>query len=277
MIRIFQIALLTLFAFLPTVIQAATVQRARIDFSVAGGYIGAQDDATIISATDAETNFLLFGGSNSVLSMINTAGTDSAAWIKVTTAGAVGWETPGDNTTAEGNQFTFGIDVTSPCAFAPGVSWYVKAKFSLSDCSDYEVAALGVRNDGAYVAVVDEDDIDQATPVYDDFALLQIDGCDYKTLTQDDGGTATETDITTTSLTDGADTHSASTSTTLEVRGSTAGVVTYLINGAAAAGAVAFTLDQAATDIYVPTLIFAKEGSTSDSPPVLQLFECGLR
>lgn len=277
MFRKILFAFAVLFTLSPVVVSAAAVQRARIDFSTAGGYMCMQSDTTVCSPTDAETNFLYFGSGSAPLSLINTADTDAAAWIKVTTAGAIGWETPGDNTTAEGNQLTFGIDVASPCAFAPGSAWYVKAQFSLSDCSDYEVAAVGVRNDGAYVAIVDEDDIDQATPVYDDFALLQIDGCDYKTLTQDDGGTATETDITTTSLTDGADTHSASTSTTLMVKGSAAGVVTYFINGTAAAGAAAFTLDQAATDIYIPTVVFAKEGSTSDSPPIMQLFECGLQ
>lgn len=261
----------------PGVVLGARQQRARIDFSTAGGYTCIQDDTTICSVTDAETNFVLFGGSPDPLSMINTATTDAAAWIKVTTAGAIGWETPGDNTTAEGNQLTFGIDVGSPCAFAPGSAYYVKATFSLSDCSDYEVAAVGFRADGAYAAVVDEDDLDDASSAYTDFAMLQIDGCDYKTFTNDDSGTTTETDITTTSLTDGADVHSSSTSTTLMVKVSSAGAVTYFINGTAAAGAVAFTLDQAATDIYIPTVIFAKEGSTSDSPPVMQLFECGLQ
>lgn len=256
---------------------AAAQQKARIDFSTAGGYMCMQDDTTVCSVTDAETNFLWFGQGQAPLSMINTATTDAAAWIAVTTTGARGWETPGDNTTAEGNQLTFGIDINSPCAFAPGAAYYVKAQFSLADCSDYEVAAVGFRNDGAYVAVIDEDSLDQATPSYDDFALLTVSDCDYRTYTQDDGGTAVDTDITTTSLTDGADVHSASTSTTLMVKVSTAGVVTYFINGTAAAGAVAFTLDQEATDIYVPTVMFAKEAAASDSPPVMQLFECGLQ
>ncbi len=254
----------------------AARQSARVDFASASGYICSQDDTTVCSVTDDEINFLFFDGSNNALTYINTATTDAAAWVRVATP-VVGWELPGDNTTAEGGQLTFGGDSGNKCAFAPGVAWYAKATFSLSDCSDYEVAALCMTNDGAFVDVIDEDSLDQATPAYTDFACLTVSDCDYRTYTQDDEATAVDTDITTTSLTDGADTHSASTTTTLMVKGSSAGLVTYTINGTAAAGAVAFTLDQEATDIYVPRLIFAKEGSTSDSPPVLMLFECGLQ
>jgi hypothetical protein len=252
---------------------AAAAQRARVDFTTAAGFqCTTRELGAACVSTDAKDNFFTFGGSLYPITVHNTA-TNSDIMF---TESATGWVVPNDNTDDDGIEITFGSVANSPCAFTVGTSpaFYVKATFTIPDVSDYDVAAVGFRNDTAtYVAVDDPADINTTTPAYSDFALINVNAGDFRTYTQDDDGTATDTNITTTAWADG-EAH------TLMVKVSSAGAVTYWVDGvnqATANGAVAFSLDSSATDIFVPTIMFAKGGTSSDTPPEMRLFECGLQ
>jgi hypothetical protein len=237
---------------------AAPAQRARVDFSKANGFqCTTRELGAACVSTDAKENFFTFGGSLYPIVVHNTAANSDIMF----TESATGWVVPNDNTDDDGIEIGFGALATSVCAFSPGQAYYVKATFTIPDVSDYDVAALGFRNDtNTYVAIDDPTDVNTTTPAYTDFAMINVTAGDFRIYTQDDDATAVDTDITTSAWLDG-EAH------TLMVKVSSAGVVTYFVDGTAAAGAVAFTLDQAATDIFVPMLLFAKGGTSSDTPP----------
>ncbi len=260
-------------AFLVTIlfanaVMAVSANRARIDFADAGGFVVIGTLGAACTTTDDLECFHLFGGSAFPLETKWTAANSDIIFTKT----ATGFVIPNDNADDDGIEFSFGKDANSPCAFTVGTSpaFYVKATFTIPDVSDYDVAAIGFRNDGSYLDVDDPADLNTTTPLYDDFALINVNAGDFRTYTQDDGATATDTDITTSTWLD-TEAH------TLMVKVSAAGVVTYFVDGAAAAGAVAFTLDSSATDIMVPIAIFAKGGTAADTPPEMRLFECGLQ
>lgn len=253
---------------LATAAFAAAQQKARVDFTKAHGFTcSTLETGVACVTTDAKINYFQFGGSSYPIAVRNIAANTDLAFTMTATGATI----PNDNADDDGVEMTFGTTANSPCAFSPGSKYYAKATFTIPDVSDYDVALLGFRNDTAtYLAVDDPADINTTTPLYTDFALINVNAGDFRVYTQDDDGTATDTDITTATWIDG-DAH------TLMVKVSTTGAVTYFVDGVAAAGAVAFTLDQEATDIYVPFMVFAKGGTTADTPPELRLFECGLQ
>lgn len=267
-----------MFAFiviLPGVANAGQVQRCKIDFLYQSSYQCIQSDMTACSVTDAEVNYVKFDASDCGLVQYNDGTTDDISWVSA--GNGSGWIPPGDNTDDEGTQWTFGANdgTTSNgvCAFSPGSAYYVKVTMKIPDVSDYDVIAVGFRNDGAFVSVDDPADVNTTTPAYTDFAMINVNAGDFRTYTQDDDATATDTDITTTAWADN-ETH------TLMVKVSSTGAVTYFVDGtnqATSNGAVAFTLDQAAADVFIPIVAVAKGATASDSPPVMKLFECGLQ
>lgn len=263
---------------LGSTVSAAPAKRCNIDLANLPVWSCMQDDATACSATDAEVNHMYWPGSNCGITTVNEQGTDAVAWTQETANG--GWETSGDATDDEGIQILIGASNSTqsngPCVFSPGDAYYMKVKFSIPVVADYDVAVIGFRNDGAFSASDTTDDVAEwnaATPVYDDFAVFNINAGDWRIYTQDDGGTATDTNITTTTAVGG-------TAYTVMIKVSTAGAVTYFVDGvnqATSNGAVAFTLDQAATDLYVPTVVFGRAAAGTDDMPDLLLLECGLQ
>lgn len=247
---------------------AAAQQKARIDFTKAHGFTcSTLETGVACVSTDAKINYFQFGGGGYPLAVRNIAANSDISFTMTATGATI----PNDNADDDGVEMTFGTTANSPCAFSPGSAYYAKATFTIPDVSDYDVALLGFRNDTAtYLAIDDPADINTTTPLYTDFAVINVNAGDYRTYTQDDDGTATDTDVTTTAWLD-TEAH------TLMVKVSATGAVTYFVDGTAMAGAVAFTLDQEATDIYVPFLVFAKGGTAADTPPELRLFECGLQ
>lgn len=266
--------LLSLILIVPSAALGATTQaqRCKIDFTAQSGYQCIQTDMTACSVTDAEVNYVLFDSSGCGLTQYNDGTTDDISWVS--NGYDSGWIPPGDNTDDEGTQWTFGANngTTSNgvCAFGPGSAYYVKVKMKIPDVSDYDIIAVGFRNDAAFTSVDDPADVNTTTPAYTDFAMINVNAGDFRTYTQDDDATATDTDVTTTAWADN-ETH------TLLVKVSAAGAVTYFVDGTAMAGAVAFTLDQAAADIYIPLVAIAKGATASDTPPIMLNFECGLQ
>ena len=257
---------------------ARPAQRCSIDLAHSPQWICNQDDGTACSVTDAEVNQMFWPGSSCGITTVNEDTTDAVAWTQETANG--GWETSGDATDDEGIQILIGASNSTasngPCVFSPGDAYYMKVKFSIPVVADYDVAIIGFRNDGAFSSSGTVDDVAEwntTTPVYDDFAVININAGDWRTYTQDDGGTATDTNITTTTAVGG-------TAYTAMLKVSSAGAVTYFVDGtnqATSNGAVAFTLDQAAADLYVPTVVFGRAAAGTDDMPDLLLLECGLQ
>lgn len=253
---------------IPSAALGASQQRARIDFAKANGFTcSTLETGVACVSTDAKINYFNFGGSSATLSVRNIAANSDISFTMTSTGATV----PNDNADDDGIEMTVGTTANSPCAFSPGSAYYVKSTFTIPDVSDYDVALVGFRNDTAtYLAIDDPADVNTTIPLYTDFAVINVNAGDFRTYTQDDDGTATDTDVTTATWVDG-DAH------TLMVKVSSAGAVTYFVDGTAMAGAVAFTLDQEAGDIYVPLVVFAKGATTADTPPEIRLFECGLQ
>lgn len=253
---------------------AAVRQSCRIDLTAAPQWSCMQDDGTACSASDAEVNHISWPGYNCGITYVNEDATDAAAWVQKTAQG--GWEVPGDNTDDEGGQLLIGASnfaaSNGQCLFSPGQAYYVKVTATIPDVSDYDVFLVGFRNDGTFTASGTIDDVADFAggDPYTDFAFIQVTAGDFRTYTMDDDGTMTNTDVTTTAWADGE-------SHTLLVKVSSAGAVTYFVDGTAMAGAVAFSFDQAATDLFVPTVIVAKGATASDTPPIFKLLECGLQ
>lgn len=247
---------------------AVPAQRARVDFADAAGFVVSGSTGAACTTTDDLECYHWFGGAAFPLETKWTAANSDIVFVKTDT----GYVVPNDNTDDDALEITFGKSANGPCAFTVGTSpaFYVKATFTIPDVSDYDVAAVGFRNDGAYADVDDPADINTTSPAYTDFAMINVTAGDFHIYTQDDDATAVDTDITTTAWADG-EAH------TLMVKVSATGAVTYFVDGVAAAGAVAFTLDSSASDIMVPFIIFAKGGVAADTPPELRLFECGLQ
>lgn len=275
MFRKFLFALVLL---VPGLTYAAPAQRCSIDLTQLPVWSCMQDDATACSATDAEVNHMYWPGSSCGITTVNEDATDAVTWVQLTANG--GWTVSGDATDDEGIQILIGASNSTqsngPCVFSPGQKYYMKVTFSLPIVADYDVAIVGFRNDGAFTSSGTVDDVAEwntTTPVYDDFAVFNINAGDWRIYTQDDGGTATDTNITTTTAVGG-------TFYTVMVKVSTTGAVTYFVDGvnqATANGAVAFTLDQAATDLYVPTVVLARGAAGTDDLPDIKLMECGLQ
>ena len=144
-----------------------------------------------------------------------------------------------DQTDNDGVELCGGIESGSYCAYTVGTDGavFIRLKFSVADVSGTDDLAIGFRKREAYQANVDD---------YDEMAALNVISGDIKIETILNAAATVTTD-TTDNWADAA-TH------TLEVRVSAAGVVTYLIDGAAPTTTAAFTFDNG--EVIVPFLFF---------------------
>lgn len=140
-------------------------------------------------------------------------------------AAATGLDVAMDQTDDDGVEITRGILTNSPEVFTVGTSpaFFARCKFSIGDVTGTDDCAFGFRTMAAYQADIGS---------YNDMAVLNVISGDIYTETLL-ATVAVSTD-TTDNWADGA-TH------TLEVKVSSAGVVTYLVDGAAPTTTVAFT------------------------------------
>jgi predicted RecA/RadA family phage recombinase len=164
-----------------------------------------------------------------------------------------------DQTANDGIEVTQGITARSPGVFTVGTSpaFYAKLKFTIADVSGTDDCAFGFRKLEAYQANIDD---------YDEMACINvIAGAIYtETILNNNGTVSTDT---TNTWADGA-------TKTLEVYVSSAGVVTYKINGAAPTTVVAFTFDDA--EVVIPFFYFLFD-TTAPGAITLISWEVGLQ
>lgn len=146
-----------------------------------------------------------------------------------------------DQTADDGVELTQGILARAPGVFTVGdPAFYAKAKFSIADVSGTDDCAFGFRKLEAYQAAIDN---------YDEMAALNVISGNITIETILNNGATTSTDTTD----NWADTETH----TLEVYVSAAGVVTYMIDGAAPTTTAAFTFDTG--EVVIPFLYFLND------------------
>lgn len=162
-----------------------------------------------------------------------------------------------DDTADDGVEIGQGITARSPSAFTVGTdAFYLKVKLIIEDITGTDDCAVGFRNDGAYEAAIDD---------YTDMVALNvISGAIYIEDIDDDAGTDS---------TDTTDTWGDGETHTLEIYVTSAGVVTYMIDGAAPTVTDAHTIDSG--DVVVPFLYFLEHTDITDLTIVS--WECGIQ
>lgn len=188
------------------------------------------------------------------------------------TKNATGWQVLDMDADTDSHQFSQGIlATTTRMQFTVGVAgdlgdaFYLKVKLDVPDVSEYDVAAVGFRKLAAYADVAEAADMGTA---YEDVAALNINAGDIYTVTRLAGGTAT--------LTDTTDNQADAGQSTLEVYVSSAGVVTFKIDGAAPT-VNTNTLTLTDNAVMIPFMVFTATGDTGGSMAELISYECGLQ
>ena len=212
-----------------------------------------ENDGTIVSgATGAVNNMAIAGTAFEY----HIKGAGQTITTPVIAAG--GLDVSLDQTDDEGLEITQGITARNPTAFTVGTdAFYAKCKFSIADVSGTDDCAFGFRKTAAYTAAIDD---------YTDFAVLNVISGDITIETALNNAATTTTDTTNNSA-DG-ETH------TLEVWVTSAGVVTYKIDGAAPTTVAAFTFDSG--DVVIPFFYFLHAADVAGAV-LLQEWEAGLQ
>lgn len=170
---------------------------------------------------------------------------------------ATGLDVGMDQTDNDGVEVTEGILSNSRRAFTVGTDakFFVRVKFSIADVSGTDDCAVGFRKAEAYQAAIDN---------YDEMACLNVISGNISIETILNNAATTTTD-TTDNWADG-ETH------TLYVEVSSAGVVTYKIDGAAPTTTASFTFDSG--EVVVPFFYFLHASDVAGSV-ILQEWESG--
>jgi hypothetical protein len=188
------------------------------------------------TGTAGDENFYLTGNGN--LMEFHILGTQTLVYPNESPKGSSGYlDIAQDATADDGAEWTFGILATDKLAFKVGEdgAFHARMKVTIEDVSGTDDFVFGFRKAEAYQAAVDD---------YDEMAALQIVSTAINNHSILNGGATDNTDTT--------DTVADTVAFTLEVRVSAAGVVTYLIDGAAPTVATAFTFDDG--EVVVPFL-----------------------
>lgn len=170
----------------------------------------------------------------------------------------VGLDIGMDQTDNDGVEIGQGNSTRSKHGYTIGTDgpFFIRVKFKVEDVSGADCIAVGFRKVQAYAAAV---------ATYTDKACLNVisGAIKIQTLLNNAGGVITDT---TQAWADG-ETH------TLEVRVSAAGVVTYLVDGAAPTVTAAFTFD--ATDVVVPFMFLLNDADVVGKVELIE-WECGI-
>lgn len=174
--------------------------------------------------------------------------------------GANGLDVGFDQTDNDGVELSQGITARSRGAFVIGTdpAFFFSLQFSIATVAGTDDCAVGFRKAAAYTANIDD---------YTDMAVLNVISGDIKIETIDDNAATTTTDTTNNWL-DG-ETH------TLKVMVSSAGVVTYQIDGAAPTTVAAFTFDSG--DTVVPFFFMLQANAAQTGAVNLKRWEVGLQ
>lgn len=261
----------------------AVMKRTYVDFRATQPAVTTSAVGQIGVVTNQATNFFQAGGATFECYVI--AQNDDIIPTKIldangnggTNEGASGWQIPNDNADNDGVEIGQGVlaDRELPNVFKVGThgAFQISVKFSIPNVSDYDVCAVGFRLAEAYQDVNDPSTDLQSAVLYKDFALLNVEAGDIKTMTttaQTGGGTGTSTE------TDTTDNWADDEAHTLTVKVSAAGVVTFEIDGSAPT-VNTNTLTFVDGDLIIPCMIFTKGAAVTDTPPILQTYYCGLQ
>lgn len=229
----------------------------------------ASAQATLIAAanTDNTVNHIQFGPHT--FEVRNEQTNSDIGGARVVDANSTnGWQIPNDNADNDGIEITQGIlnDPSAPYVFTVGTdgAFELRVKFGIPDVSDYDVCAVGFREVGAYVDAINTPAAMEAA--YDEKACISVESGALHALTSL-AGSDTDTTL--------ADTWADDEVKELAILVSAAGAVTYEIDGAADANAVAFSFADAT--VVVPFMCFTKGGTAADTPPILEYYICGLQ
>lgn len=246
------------------------------DFTVEPGTpVLATTTNAIATAADNQVDYTRVNGN--FFDWIQT-GASTALMPVVRTAAPFGWALPNDAAASEGIEFGEGALVSGNApykSFTVGTdpAFFIRARLSfLSNVDNVVVAAVGFRKSASQVDITS-----QATlgSVYADSAFIGV--------TTNAGAIKTSTSlastVTLTSLAHAAASVAGTATTGLDFKllVSATGVVTYTIDGAADASAVAFTF--ANGTVLVPAIATVGANGTGSvaSPIVLQEYECGFQ
>ncbi len=244
----------------------ATRKKTYIDFTSilpAGGMAKATGLAAAV--TDNTTNVFMAG--DTALEVRNEQQNDDVTFTYLVDANCTtGWQIPNDNADNDGGEISLGIE-SSPNAkhaFTIGTdpAFELRVKLGIPDVSDYDVLFVGFRIAGAYVDAINTPAAMEAA--YTDKAGFSIEAGDIHILTSNDNSDV-DTDVTASWADDAVK--------TLTVKVSSAGAVTYQIDGTAVSDAVAFSFDS--TDVVVPCIVFCKGAAAADTPPILNYLYVG--
>jgi hypothetical protein len=219
---------------------------------------GCQSDGTAASGTNTEVNFMSCDGFNFEQIVIGTQ------TIILPVMGATGLDIAQDCDAAdEGWEKTQGITAGSRAAFTVGTDgpFHFTVKITMADVDGTDDFAIGFRKAEAYQAAVDN---------YDEMAAFNINGAGTTSkLIQTEtilNGASTVTTALTDTFAD-AGTH------VLTVKVDRDGAVTYLVDGAPAGGAVAFSFDSG--EVVVPFMYMIHDTGYANGT-ILHLWDCGL-
>lgn len=238
----------------------AVRKRTYVDFTQVSP-VGMQDDGTVLSAVDNETNIFMFNGVS--FESYNEGTMTNITLAKRSTSG---WTVPDADTDNVGVELTQGVIAAGPAAFTIGTdpAFKVSVKFLLPVVATYDVAAIGFRKVAAYDTALDTPG--ELLTAYSDVALLNVNAGTIATNTRLAAGVGTVTSTT--------NTWADAASKTLTVLVSAAGVATFLIDGAApTVNTNTVTLTSGVT--VVPTIIFRRAANTGSSTPILSTYFCG--
>jgi hypothetical protein len=230
------------------------------------------------AATGATTTVSYFSHANGLFSEVYFTGTNTGRFIPHlindgdSTTGAY---LPNGNADNAGITWTFGGSLLNSLAqgqnaFTVGTSpaFFMEVKVGIPDISDYDVFHIGfVEPAAAHVANINTDTA--FVGAYDEKAMIGVsDTSGTLTTTTSLAGSDTATDLAATAWADDA-------VKTLKVLVSSAGAVTYTIDGSADASAVAFSFADA-TVVY-PCIIACKAANAADTPPIINYVKYGLQ
>lgn len=200
----------------------------------AGAATGTAGDINLIAWPSLQWEYAIKGTQTIVAPDMTTVGLDIGSM---------------DQTADDGIELSPGQVSTHDWSFTIGTSpaFYFSMKFKLGTVAATDDCAIGFRKQAAYTANIDD---------YTDFAVLNVITGDIKIETALNNAATTTTD-TTQNWAD-AETH------TLAVYVSSAGVVTYKIDGSAPTTTAAFTFDTG--DIVVPFMFFLQHTGLTTAP-----------
>lgn len=248
----------------------ATRKRIFVDFTKGpptGGTV-VPGTGAIAAVTDNVVNAFVCPGGELMLIRNEQQNDDIVPTYTIDADCTNGWELPIDSAAASADavEVSFGgisSDASLPYCFKVGTdpAFQLRTKIGIPDVSEVNLY-VGFRKAGAYVTGMDT--AAEIETGYADKCGFSIEAGAIHIITSDDN-TDVDTDTTTTWVDDAVK--------TLTVNVSAAGVVTYQVDGTAATGAVAFTVDDG--DILVPYLYCSKIAANTDTPPILNYIYVG--